>query len=381
VRIRSAPRHRIAQLIAVALVPTLGSAAGALGFPAVAMAADDGSCTTSSGTTTCTYRTAGEHSFTVPRHVAVLHITAVGGRGAAGAAGGRAGAGSGGGAAAAVSADLPAAAGSVLYAEVAQSGFVGGPTTGHGDAGAGGGNGGAPGGSGFAGGGGGGGGASDLRTCAAPTCTPASFGTPGDPRLVVAAGGGGGGGGAGAGSGGAAGTAGGTPGGPGTVFPGGGGSSGAAGGGGGGGTAGGTAGGTGPGAALAGVAGSGGSAGTFPLGQGGGGGGGGGFFGGGGGGGSAPGGGGGGGAGSSFVRGGASGATATRDTTGTPAVTISYRLEFPFDILCALIPTICDQNLPGGASSTPARSRTAAPGAALASLLPRWRPPARMTAI
>ena len=225
---------------------------------------------------TCSY-TGAEQTYAVPDGVDRLRIVATGGNGH-----GPRGLGRGAAAIAtvAVGPDGPVHAGSMLYVEV---GGNGGPVAVAG-AGEGGFNGGGNGGAGSFVGGGGGGGASDVRTCSIDVC--ALTGDPaGDPRLIVA--GGGGGTGAGQHAGGAAGAP--SPAGDGTPY------GNAVGGGGGGSDAGGT-GGYGPGGSgLDGAVGIGGAGGTAS------GGGGGGFFGGGGGGGENDGNGAGGAGGSSYA--------------------------------------------------------------------------------
>jgi hypothetical protein len=301
----------------------------AIGWPSQAAASTvcgaRGVLSAAGPTATCTYTTAGEATFVVPRGVASLHLVAIGGRG-----GGPNGAT--GGLGAQVTADLTVQRDARLSVEVGgNGGAVTPPTVGTASlGGAGGFNGGGAGGSGGAAtapaaggsGGGGGGGASDVRT------SPASSGLSPDPRLIVAGGGGGstGSGAAGDGAGGAAGAAG-------T-----GGASGAGGGGAGTISTGGATGsaattGGSPGTAGAlGVGGPGGNggagAGSSPGGNGGGGGGGG-YYGGGGGGGSASNAGGGGG-GSSFIAAGAANPAFGADTTGAPSsVTISWTIPAP----------------------------------------------------
>jgi hypothetical protein len=287
-------------------------------------------CVQAGVTVLCPFVSSGsEQQFVVPPGVFSIGVSAVGGKGGAGAtnsgSGGTGGAGAFG---AVVIGQLAVTPGRVLYLEVAGNGHSA-PDTG--TAGAGGFNGG---GGGVTIGGsaasGGGGGASDLRTCprASLSCT---LGTSSDPRLLLAAGGGGGGAGLN-GNGGAGGAAGPVPatGAAGATAVGGGGA-----GGGGGSIAVGGAGGAGgspflvpPSSGTDGSAGQGGS-GSAATGftQAGGGGGGGGWYGGGGGGSGAfsssgsVGGGGGGGAGDSFA---SPGATVTQDSTGTPAIIISY---------------------------------------------------------
>jgi len=150
--------------------------AGALlGLVAVGTASAAPSCSTSAGTTTCTFAPTGtEDSFTVPAGVGSVHVVAVGGRGADGEVGGGVG-----GLGTRVSADLAVTPGQTLYVEVAGDGTDGGGFNGGGD-------GGSPT-CGSGGDGGGGGGASDVRTL------PMSAGGSLDSRLLVAAGGGGGG--------------------------------------------------------------------------------------------------------------------------------------------------------------------------------------------
>ncbi len=122
--------------------------------------------------TTTTFDTVGEHPYVVPAGQRVVRVTAVGGDEAFHTARG-----------ARVEADIPVTAGTTLYAVVGATGvlFNGNSV--------------------FNGGGGSpiggtGGGASDLRTCTITpsqpnTCNPATYTTPADPRMVVAAGAGG----------------------------------------------------------------------------------------------------------------------------------------------------------------------------------------------
>lgn len=127
-------------------------------------------CSRSGSTVTCTFSsTGGEQTFAVPAAVTALTITAAGAPGAADASGDPGGYG------ARVAATVPVNAGAKLYVEVGGSSGVG--------------NGGGFNGGGSTGEGGGGGGASDLRTCSIATCSL----TTRDTRLVVAGGGGGGG--------------------------------------------------------------------------------------------------------------------------------------------------------------------------------------------
>jgi hypothetical protein len=250
----------------------------------------------------CSY-TGAEQTYTVPAGADRLHIVATGGNGRGSRGFGR---GAAAGATIAVGAGAPVGAGSLLYVEV---GGDGDPVTIAG-AGRGGFNGGGDGGAGGFVGGGGGGGASDVRTCSIDVC--GVTGDPaGDPRLIVA--GGGGGTGAGQYGGGAAGAP--SPGGDGTPY------ANSAGGGGAASNVGGT-GGEGPGGSgLDGVAGIGGAGGTT---LGGGAGGGGGFFGGGGGGGNTDGNGNGagGGGGSSYAAPAATDVAFARGTGGPAQVTI-----------------------------------------------------------
>ena len=124
-----------------------------------------GSCSTTSGTTTCTFSPTGaEDTFVVPAGVSTIHVVATGAPGAVAQNGGTAGRG------ARVSTDLAVSPGQTLYVN------VGGTPTGSG----GGFNGG---GSSFNGGGGGG--ASDVRFVSRDQNNTLSS------RLIVAAGGGG----------------------------------------------------------------------------------------------------------------------------------------------------------------------------------------------
>jgi hypothetical protein len=322
-QVRSKRRRLLAGIAAAGLgagmaVAVAAGPASAAGNPACPSAA-------SSTATSCTYAYAGaEQDFTVPAGVTAVTVTAVG------APGGTIPETGTGGYGASVTATVPVPAGTTtLYAE------VGGPGADNGGPG------------GFNGGGGsgatvyapyvggGGGGASDVRACSMSTCTLSSD----DTRLVVAGGGAGGGNGpgnCGSAPGGQAGTssvagpgAGGAGSGSCTANPGGDGGFG--------GTSGGPGGPGGPGSPGSGDCN--GDAGA--LGQGGdapascdpyntGGGGGGGYYGGGGGGDGGIGAGGGGGGGSSYWAPGATDASMTPDTTGTPQITISWTLAYPF---------------------------------------------------
>jgi Glycine rich protein len=280
------------------LAPVVGAGCCvAIGWPSQAAAKTvcgaGGVLSAAGPTATCTYTTAGQATFVVPRGVASLHLVAIGGRGG----------GPNGGLGALVSADLTVQRGARLYLEVGGNGGAVTPLTG----GAGGFNGGGAGGAATAAGGGGGGGASDVRT------SPASSGLSPDPRLIVA----GGGGGANDGAGGAAGVAGtgvasgAGGGGAGTISTGGGGGSGATGG-------------------NAGANGGLGGGGAGGAGGDGGGGGGGGHYGGGGGGGGSASNAGGGGGGSSFIAAGAANPVIGPDTTGAPSsVSISWTIRAP----------------------------------------------------
>ena len=325
----SAVRYRIGMRLAI-LAAAVGASGGV--FAASAAALPPG-CVQAGATVLCPHTSTGsEQQFVVPPGVSSIGVTAVGGKGGAGATSFFGGAGGAGAFGAVVTGQLAVTPGQVLYLEVGGNGQAP-PNLDF--AGAGGFNGGGGGAAiGASSASGGGGGASDLRTCprASVSCT---LGTASDPRLLVAAGGGGGGAGFSV-AGGAGGAAGPVP------APGAKGANTAdAGGGGGAGGTGGSlaAGGTGGAAGtpfLAGVPASPGTDGS--VGQGGagavnqdsqapGGGGGGGWYGGGGGGSGAfsgsgtIGGGGGGGAGGSFA---SPGATVAQDSTGTPSITISY---------------------------------------------------------
>ena len=82
-----------------------------------------GDCSTTSGTTTCTFGPTGaEDTFVVPAGVSTIHVVATGAPGAVGQRGGPAGRG------AQVSGDLTVTPGQTLYVEVG-----GAPTGGHSD--------------------------------------------------------------------------------------------------------------------------------------------------------------------------------------------------------------------------------------------------------
>jgi hypothetical protein len=264
-------------------------------------------CAVSGDTVTCSYSSTGsEQTFSVPGGVSSIMGVAIGGAGAAGAGTDTGSSGGAGGFGGRVTGDVSVTPGEVLYVEVG----------GNGSGAAGGFNGGAAGG-GSCKSGGGGGGASDVR--ASPLSAGGSLGS----RLLVAAGGGGGGGGAsaacapdsGPGGGGGAAVQ------PGTNVAGGGGGAGTPTSGGAGGVV--EGGGSSGGSGVFGVGGAGQGSGCCA-----GGGGGGGYWGGGGGGtaGGAIGGGGGGGGGSNLVP---AGGSTSIDSTGTPAVTISYTPAAP----------------------------------------------------
>lgn len=245
------------------------------------------------GIVTRTFNTQGETAFVVPNGVTQMHVVATG-------AGGDSSLGGSGASGATVTADIPSTPGSTLYVEVNVGGGSGGSA-------------------------GQGGGASDVRTCSTTATNCGDLGTPDDPRLLVAGGGGEAGYAGGGGNGGAAGittlpcatASDGTTGNGGTFGTGGGCASGGTGG-----TA--LAGGT---TGADGVAGAGGAG--DPTGNGGGGGGGG-YYGGGGGGASGPanGSGGGGGGGSSFVSASATDAAIVVATSG-PSVVITYPSTAP----------------------------------------------------
>jgi hypothetical protein len=127
----------------VALVAAL--AALLLAYSGASPAHAAGSCSTTSGTTTCTFSSTGsEDTFVVPARVSSIHVVATGAPGSGEANGGTGGRG------AQVSADLTVFPGQTLYVNV-----EGTPT---------GGNGGFNGGGSSGSFGGGGGGASDVRT-------------------------------------------------------------------------------------------------------------------------------------------------------------------------------------------------------------------------
>lgn len=137
---------------------------------AVARAATSADPTCQSGSVTFT-ATGAEQCYTVPAHITILHVSAVGAPGASGGKGAN------------VKGDVTvpdSATPTTLYVRV---GGAGSGSSGGFNGGANGGGGGI---AGF-----GGGGATDLRTCSAATCAFA----PNDSRLLVAAGGGGKGGG------------------------------------------------------------------------------------------------------------------------------------------------------------------------------------------
>ena len=171
--------HLVRPLVAlVALVAAMAALLIAHNASPVHAAAE--SCTTTAGTTTCTYSPTGaEDTFEVPTGVSTIHVVATGAPGAVGLVGGSAGSG------AQVSGDLPVTPGDILYVNVG-----GAPSLPSDPAGGdclpevpcvGGFNGGGTGG----GSGGGGGGASDVRTVSRTEAGSL------DSRLIVAGGGGG----------------------------------------------------------------------------------------------------------------------------------------------------------------------------------------------
>ncbi len=166
-----------------AVVPPAGAAsAGTVGAP----------------TQTASFDTVGEHPFTVPLGVTLIHVVAIGGRGGVGYKPGGRGA--------RVEADVRVSPGSTIYAEVGSDGAN--ATFAKNAPGPGGANGGQPGGGWSEGldaenvgappvSGAGGGGASDLQTCPIASCQPIDLGS--GALLLVAAGGGGAGGASGGG--------------------------------------------------------------------------------------------------------------------------------------------------------------------------------------
>ena len=314
-------RRRARWLVPLAALAIAAAAAG-VARPAEAASA----CTTSGGTTSCTYTGTGEQTFVVPSGVSSVQVTAIGGAGGNGYYGYNPGAG------AQVTTTLPVAPGHTLYIEVGANGAPSAGVNGGAGGAGGGGAGGTGGGSQYGSyGGGGGGGATDIQTTSCTASATCVAHASASSLLVVAAGGGGSaGGGGGCAPGGNAGS--GAPA-PAAycnisgVYGGGGGTAGAGG-----------AGGQGypadPGGAFG--AGHAGSAGQYGLGGAGGndasgdaggsgGGGGGGYYGGGGGGGGHYGEGGGGG-GSSYVASSGTQTTLGVDTSGTPGVVIRYAL-------------------------------------------------------
>ena len=143
-----------------------------------------GSCTTTSGTTTCTFSPTGsEDTFVVPAGVSTIYVVATGAPGAVGFFGGSAGRG------AQVSGDLTVTPGQTLYVNVGGTPTNVAGTCFENVACIGGFNGGGSSLYAFGGRGGGGGGASDVRTVATPSSGDQSESL--NSRLIVAGGGGG----------------------------------------------------------------------------------------------------------------------------------------------------------------------------------------------
>jgi hypothetical protein len=166
--------HLVRPLVAlVALVAAM--AALLLAYSASPTLAAGGSCSTTSGTTKCTFASTGkEDTFVVPAGVSTIHVLAIGAPGGVGESGDSAGRG------AHVSADLTVTPGQTLYVNVGGAATSDDNRCDEGVACVGGFNGGASG-----VGGGGGGGASDVRTVSREQ--DASLPS----RLIVAGGGGG----------------------------------------------------------------------------------------------------------------------------------------------------------------------------------------------
>jgi hypothetical protein len=172
---------RIAMGAAMLASVAFGVGGAVLVAPARAVAALPPECVQVAATVSCSYAPTGaEQQFIVPAGVTDVHVTAIGGSGAASTSGGGTISGGRGGLGGLVSAGLSVTPGQSLYVEVGGSGSgAAGGFNGGGDSSY---------------DGGGGGGASDLRACsvAAVSC-PGGGGTL-DSRLLVAAGGGGAGG-------------------------------------------------------------------------------------------------------------------------------------------------------------------------------------------
>ena len=174
--------HLVRPLVAlVALVAAMAALLMAYSASPVHAA---GSCTTTSGTTTCTFSPTGsEDTFVVPAGVSTIYVVATGAPGAVGFFGGSAGRG------AQVSGDLTVTPGQTLYVNVGGTPTNVAGTCFENVACIGGFNGGGSSLYAFGGRGGGGGGASDVRTVATPSSGDQSESL--NSRLIVAGGGGG----------------------------------------------------------------------------------------------------------------------------------------------------------------------------------------------
>src|ERR1700694_335406 len=136
-RRRGALCLRAALAVPLAVAPMLVglTPGGVTQVAAVGPPCSNGVLTTTGTTSTCTYTSAGQDTFTVPPGVTTLHIVAIGGKGGEGGHSGSTTAigapltgvpGAPGGAGAVVTSDIPAA-GPTLYVEVAANGAGGSP--------------------------------------------------------------------------------------------------------------------------------------------------------------------------------------------------------------------------------------------------------------